>query len=155
MLITIGQYANLRMRKRISSLKQLIILVEGINSQISYSRRNISEIIEDLSFGEGTKLKTICELINNKSIDFSENWRNSFMEYSSNDCLNEDDKKILLSFGKVLGVTDLQGQNSNCLLHKTMLEKQLKNAEDKLKEKSQINTALSSFLALASVIIFY
>ncbi len=77
------------------------------------------------------------------------------MRYYSDDSLDKEDAKILLSFGNSLGVTDVEGQENNCRLHILMLEKQLKTAEENLREKSKINTALSSFLAFASIIIFY
>ena len=97
----------------------------------------------------------ICELSGDKSGDFLGAWRNAVSRFYSEDCLNKEDAKILLSFGNSLGVTDVEGQENNCRLHISMIEKQLKYAEDNLKEKSKINTALSSFLALASFIIFY
>ena len=101
------------------------------------------------------KLKMICELSKDKSGDFLCAWRNSVKSFYSDDCLDKEDAKILLSFGNSLGVTDVEGQKNNCRLHISMIEKQLKTAEENLKEKSKINTALSSFLALASIIIFY
>ncbi len=142
------------MKKRISSLQQFIIFIEGINSQISFSKRNIEEIIYDLSCIGETKLKTICELSKNDNPDFSGKWRESVEKFSADDCLKGEDGKILLSFGKSLGVTDLQGQSSNCRLHIAMLEKQLVKAQQEFDEKSKTNSALSLFLALAVIIIF-
>lgn len=150
-----GQYINKRMRKRISSLKILLVFIENINSQISFSKKTIQEIIQSVSSKEEMKLKMICELSGDKSGDFLGAWRNAVSRFYSEDCLNKEDAKILLSFGNSLGVTDVEGQENNCRLHISMIEKQLKYAEDNLKEKSKINTALSSFLALASFIIFY
>ncbi len=152
--VLIGQYANIRMKRRIVSLKELIVLVENIDSHISYSKRTIQEIIKEFASSEDTKLKTISELIKSENDNFSDNWKNSVSRFCCEDCLNKEDEKILLSFGKILGVTDIRGQNSNCRLHKVMLEKQLKDAEEKLREKSRVNTAVSFFLALSVVIIF-
>lgn len=143
------------MRKRISSLNQLIVLIENVDSQISFSKKTIQEIIENISLKEEMKLKMICELSRDESGDFLSAWRNSVKSFYSDDCLDKEDAKILLSFGNSLGVTDVEGQKNNCRLHISMIEKQLKTAEENLKEKSKINTALSSFLALASIIIFY
>ncbi len=154
-MILTGQYANKSMKKRVLSLKQLIVFVENVNSQISFSKKTIQEIIRELSCSGEMKLKTITELAKKKDGDFSENWRNSVRDFSTDDCLNNEDVKILTSFGNSLGVTDLDGQINNCRLHINMLEKQLKDAEEKLKEKSKVNTAMSMFLAMASVIIFY
>lgn len=143
------------MRKRIVSLKQLLVFIENINSQISFSKKTIQEIIESISLKEEMKLKMICELSKDESGDFLSAWRNTVMRYYSDDSLEKEDAEILLSFGNNLGVTDVEGQENNCRLHISMIEKQLKTAEENLKEKSRINTALSSFLALASIIIFY
>lgn len=153
-LVLIGQYANVRMKRRIVSLRELIILVENIDSHISYSKSTIQEIIEDLTSSADIKLKFLKELIKYESGNFSDNWRNSVRMFHGDDCLNKEDEKILLSFGNTLGVTDIKGQNSNCRLHRTMFEKQLNDAEEKLKEKSRVNTAVSFFLALSVVIIF-
>lgn len=150
-----GQLANRRMKKRVSSLEELIIFIDGINSQISFSKRSITDIINDLSgFGE-IKLKTICELSRSENPDFSEKWKNSIQRFSFDDCLKVEDEKILLSFGRSLGVTDLQGQSNNCRLHISMLEKQLEKARKELEEKSKTNWAISLFMALAVIIIFY
>ena len=149
-----GQYVNIRMRRRIVSLRELIILVENINSHISFSKSTVREIIEDFTSSADTKLKFLKELIKHESGNFSDNWHDSVRRFYSDDCLNDEDEKILLSFGKTLGVTDIKGQNSNCRLHRTMLEKQLNDAEEKLREKSRVNTAVSFFLALSVVIIF-
>ncbi len=143
------------MKKRIASLEALIILIEGINSQISFSKRNITDIINDLSYSGDIKLKTICELSNSKNPDFSEKWKNSVETFSPDDCLKKEDENILLSFGRSLGTTDLQGQSNNCRLHISMLEKQLQKAQSDFDRRSKTNTAMSFFMALAVIIIFY
>lgn len=154
-LLLSGQLVNRRMKKRVSSLEELIIFIEGINSQISFSKRSITDIITELSCFGGIKLKTICDLSDSENPDFSEKWKNSVEKFSSDDCLKKEDEKILLSFGRSLGVTDLQGQSNNCRLHISMLEKQLEKARKELEEKSKTNSALSLFMALAVIIIFY
>lgn len=154
-LLMLGQLANGRMKKRVTALEELIIFIEGINSQISFSKRNIEEIISDLSCGSERKLKTICELSESNNPDFSEKWRESVERFYFDDCLKKEDEKILLSFGKSLGVTDLQGQKNNCALHISMLEKQLEKAQTELTSKTKTNTAMSLFIALAVIIIFY
>ncbi len=151
----IGQFANLKIKKRVSALKDLVFLVENINSQIMFSKKNISEIISDLVCDHSIKLKIISELEKNCDNNFSENWHKSVTTFAKQDCLKSEDEKILLSFGKSLGVTDLQGQSNNCNLHIDMLKKQLNKAEEKMTEKTRINTAISSFMAVAAVIIFY
>ena len=149
-----GQYANIRMKRRIVSLRELIILVENIDSHISYSKSTIQEIIGDFTFSDDNDLKFLKELIKHENGNFSANWHDSVSKFRGDDCLNKEDEKILLSFGKTLGVTDIKGQNNNCRLHRSMLERQLHDAEAKLKEKTKVNTAVSFFLALSVVIIF-
>lgn len=155
MFILAGQLVNKRIKKRVASLEEMILFIEGINSQISFSRNNIETIINDLSSVGDMKLKTICELSKNNNSDFSEKWRDAVEKYYREDCLKTEDKKILISFGKSLGVTDLQGQSSNCRLHLSMLEKQLAKAQKEVEEKLKTNSALSLFMALAVVIILY
>lgn len=153
--ILTGQYLNFRMRKRISSLNDYIFLIEGINSQISFSQKNIREIINELTSSENIRLRAMNELKQKNDMDFSVSWKEAITVFGNNDCLNKEDEKILLSFGSALGLTDLQGQSNNCRLHIGMLTKQLHSAEEKLKEKSKITTALSVFSAVVAVIIFY
>lgn len=153
-LIT-GQYVNQRMKKRVNSLNSLIILIETINSQISFSKKNIMQIIDESVSIEGKELRLIRELSKMRDVDFVENWKKSVELFGKFDCLSNDDKKILCSFGNELGVTDLQGQNNNCRLHIDLLKKQLNSATKAVVEKSRMNTAVSLFLASVSVIIFY
>ncbi len=150
-----GQHANFTLKKRISSLKQLVVLIEGLNSQISFTKKPVSEIISSMTCSGDVKLKTMCEFSKMSHENFFENWKKAIEKYYIFDCLSDEDSRILLSFGKNLGITDLDGQKNNCRLHLTMLEKQLSNAEKNLNEKAKINTALSAFFALAVMIIFY
>ncbi len=142
------------MKKRVASLEEIIVFIEGINSQISFSKRNIQDIIDNLSSSAERKLKIISALSENANPDFTEKWKTSVETFSSDDCLKKEDAKILVSFGKSLGVTDLQGQSNNCRLHISMLEKQLEKARKEIDEKSKTNSALSLFLAIAVIIIF-
>lgn len=153
-LILSGQYVNFRMKKRISSLNQCIVFIENINTQISYSKKNIFGIISELSYSDNMKLKTVYELKSHPNSDLNESWKNVFSEYGKQDYLTRDDIEILLSFGEILGITDLHGQSNNCRLHIEMLKKQLQSAEKDFADKSKINTALSSLLAAATIIIF-
>lgn len=154
-LVLIGQYANLRLKKRIASLKEYILLIESINSQISFSKKSISQIISDFIDKSNVNLKTLCELKEDMNINFHECWENAIEKYAGFDALNNEDKNILLSFGKNLGTTDLNGQINNSKLHVLMLEKQLKTAEENLSGKLKINTALSTVSALGLIIILY
>ncbi len=154
-VLLIGQYLNSKIKKRIISLKHFILLLENINSQISFSKKNIDEIIHDFEYSSDVKMKTMCELNSNLNGNFHENWKCSIEKYAQQDCLSKEDINILLSFGKNLGTTDLQGQINNVKLHIGMLEKELKNAEDNLSGKLKINTALSTASALLLIIILY
>ncbi len=150
-----GQYRNSRLKKRVLSLKRFIILIEGIDSQIIFSKRKILQIIDELISEDETHLKTMSALVEMGEGNFSENWQKAINENAKYDALNGEDKKIILSFGKSLGVTDIDGQNKNCCIHIEMLKKQLISAETDVKEKLKINTAVSSFFAVAFFIIFY
>ena len=150
-----GSYLNTKLKKRVLSLKRFILLIEGIDSQMIFSKRKILQIIDELTCREENQLKTMKSLVEMGDGDFSENWQKAVEENGSDDALNEEDKRIVLSFGKGLGVTDLDGQNKNCRMHIELLNKQLLIAEKDAKEKLKINTAVSSFLAVAFFIIFY
>lgn len=154
-IILIGQYLNLKMKNRVLSLKQYILLIEGIDSQILFSKRKILQIIDELINKDETKLKAMSALVEMEDEDFAKNWKKAIIENSKHDALNKEDEKIILSFGKNLGVTDLDGQNKNCRIHIDLLKKQLVSAECDVKEKLKINTAISSFFAVAFFIIFY
>lgn len=142
------------MKKRVVSLEEFIVFIESINSQISFSRRNIQEIIDDLSFSQERKLKIISALSETADPDFTEKWKKSVVMNYTDDCLKKEDANVLISFGRSLGVTDLQGQSNNCRLHISMLEKQLEKARKEIEGKSKTNSALSVFMAVAVIIIF-
>lgn len=154
-IVISGQFVNKRMKKRIASLEAFLILIEGINSQISFSKRNITDIIDDLAYSGDVKLKIISGLLHSENPDFGDKWKKSVEDFSFDDCLKKEDEKILLSFGRSLGVTDLQGQSNNCRLHISMLEKQLEKAQNDFERKSKMNSAISFFAAFAVIIIFY
>ena len=144
-----GQYLNMKLKKRVLSLKRFILLIEGIDSQIIFSKRKILQIIEELISKDENYLKTMSALVVMDDGNFLENWQKAIDENSKCDAFNDEDKKIIMSFGKSLGVTDLDGQNKNCRIHIELLKKQLLSAETDVKEKLKINTAVSSFFAVA------
>lgn len=153
--LTTGQYVNFRLKKRVDSLNNLIVLIENINSQITFSQKSIMNVINDSSSNNENELRIIKEFVKNQHLDLTDNWQNSVNSFGRYDCLNEEDRKILFSFGKELGTTDLQGQRNNCNLHIDLLKKQLESAAKTVREKSKMNTAVSFFLASVSVIILY
>ena len=77
--------------------------------------------------------KIFQKLATEKQYNIHENWEKVIKQEETN--LNEEDKKILIDMGKILGATDIDGQVSNIKIASNFIDKQIEKAE-KEKEKN-------------------
>ncbi|MCR4563765.1 MAG: stage III sporulation protein AB [Clostridiales bacterium] len=149
-----GTAIRSRMKKRIALLRKILILLDITESQISFVNTDIISLLTIL-----TNNKNLSELgfLNDcltgiqSNISFDEAWNNAVNSFKS--ALNEEDKSFLISFGSQLGKSDINGQKSNCELHKLQLECRIDDAREKYKKRGNLYFNLSVLTGVLIVIV--
>ena len=69
--------------------------------------------------------------------------------------LKNEDIELIKSLGTLLGKTDIEGQMSEIEQFKTMLETQIKIAEEEKNKNSKMYKSLGTIIGLAIVIVLF
>lgn len=112
---------------------------------LKISKSSSSEVI---SFFKDTALK-----VKSGNCNASEAWESAVKENIKKTSLNKEDEEILVSFGKMLGSSDVEGQIKNIRLTINQLEMQEQKAEESRKKNEKMYRSLGMLGGLALVII--
>lgn len=96
---------------------------------------------------------TINYLKNNESLNASEAWESAVRSNIKRTSLKKEDEEIIVSFGKMLGASDLEGQVKNIRLTLNQLKMQEQKAEESKKKNESMYRSLGILSGLAIVII--
>lgn len=97
--------------------------------------------------------KTAEYLVKNTNLNALEAWEMSVRNNIKNTALNKEDEEILLSFGKMLGNSDRDGQVNNIRLTLAQLKLQEQKAEENRKKNEMMYKRLGILGGIAIVII--
>ncbi|HEY8348579.1 MAG TPA: stage III sporulation protein SpoIIIAB [Clostridiales bacterium] len=143
--------------KRPQQLRSLQNLLQMFENQISYSSDVLAEAFERISRAGGETgifFRTTVDLLKNGSAaNASEAWEKAVKKCIGRTALKREDEQILLSFGKSLGSTDLEGQIKNIRLALGQLALQVEKAEENRKKNESMYKSLGILGGLALVII--
>lgn len=135
-----GSYFTSRDRLRVRTIEELLLMIQIISTEIKFSRAPLDSIIIRLNrrnnFLHLDFIEECVSFLKDKS--FPEAWKLSVRKSS----LHNSDKQLLLSLGDNLGTSDVEGQLSNCELHRELLENNLKNAREKCVRFGKLYTSL-------------
>jgi len=143
--------------KRPQQLRELQGLLQMLENQMTYLSDVLVEAFERISRvgGEtGVFFKTAADILKNKSAEnacFA--WEQAVNRCIRMTALNREDEQILLSFGKSLGNTDLEGQIKNIRLTLGQLAIQEKKAEEDRKKNENMYRSLGLIGGAAIVIV--
>lgn len=129
---------NVKAGKYVNRVKELVTIKTLLNifeNKIKFTQSTLKEIFECIaeSCSEKNIQKIFQKLATEKQYNIHENWEKVIKQEETN--LNEEDKKILIDMGKILGATDIDGQVSNIKIASNFIDKQIEKAE-KEKEKN-------------------
>lgn len=122
-----GNSFSLKLTHRCQSLFTLIEALTKIKTHISFGACEIRQVVSEsfLSAKDFELLESddVCE-------DFNFWWNDSVKRLAPLAALNREDTKLMLRFGEMLGVTDIQGQLDNCDLYISLFSQRYKCAKD-------------------------
>lgn len=131
----LGHVISGDLKRRPQQLRELQGLLQMFENEISYLSNILSDAFEKIHkassspIGEFFKI-TAQNLKNGSGLNASIAWEIAVKENIKSTALNSEDKGILISFGKMLGSTDLQGQLKNIRLTINQLKLQEEKAEE-------------------------
>ena len=152
--ILVGLYIRSVFKKRVESLEQTVNMIDLIESQLSYINTDVYVLLELLAHHRGlNQLSFLSDCLTRMSDgeDFDASWQESLQGFVSP--LNREDKDILCSFGYQLGKSDLQGQISNCKLHRERLSSQLLQARQSFSKYGNLSLRLPFLCGILLIII--
>lgn len=135
-----GNYFTRRDSERVKIIEEILLMIQIISSEIRYSKTALNVIVHKLSENRGLArlefLSRCRKMLESEA--FPQSWKTS-VEKSQ---VNYEERVLLLSFGAGLGTSDVEGQLSNCELHKALFENNLQNAREQSNRFGKLYTSL-------------
>ena len=149
---------NSQASKYINRLKELISIKSALNifeNKIKFTQSPLEEIFKNIAENCSEKnIKNIFEQLVidiNKNINLHKSWLDTINSKETN--LNDEDKKILIDMGKILGSTDVDGQVSNIKITSSFIDRQIEKAEQEKEKNVKMFRTLGIVSGLTIIII--
>lgn len=145
--------------RRPNELRLLQAMLQMLENEIAFMSNYLSVAFQNIS--ESIK-NPVSEIFSNTVVNLkeynmnaSEAWTLAVEEMKSKISLNREDKEILISFGKMLGNSDSEGQIKNIRLTLNQLKLQEQKAEESKKKNETMYRTLGILGGIALVIILF
>ena len=145
--------------KRPRALRELQSMLQMLENEISYLSNLLSEafnrIYDSSNFDTAILFREAAKYLGTDGYTADLAWEKAIEENFGKLSLNFEDKTILLSFGKMLGNSDLEGQLNNIRLISSQLKLQEQKAEEMKRKNEKMYRSLGVLSGLAIAIIFF
>lgn len=154
----IGFIYSRDLSRRPHDLRMLQSMLQMLENEIVYLSDVLPDAFERISRINNAEVAVFFEkaaqnLRKEKCIDAASAWGNAVKENIYKTALNEEDEKILLLFGKLLGSTDIDGQIKNIRLTVQQLGQQEQKAEEFKKKNETLYRNLGILGGIAIILI--
>ncbi len=154
----IGLIYSINLSKRPLELLTLCGMMEMLETQLKYFSSILSDAFYEISKSTDSTVSIFfCDaskiMKNDGNIPAAVAWRESVEKNIKLTSLNKEDMNVLISFGKSLGNTDLEGQIKNIKFIVEQLKIQWSKAESSRKKDEKLYKNLGFLGGLAIVII--
>jgi stage III sporulation protein AB len=154
----LGYYLSADCKKRPVQLRELQSMLAMLENQICFLSDVLAEAFERVCRSTksevGVFFSTAAEKLKTSAgITAFEAWEQAVRDNIGKTALNGDDGEILISFGKMLGNSDTEGQIRNIRLAVSQLKLQEQAAEEKREKHEGMFRSLGILFGLALVII--
>lgn len=138
---------------RLEELEEIKTDLNILKTKIKFTYEPLPQVFSE--FGEENRgnISNIFKSATKKmeKVNAEEAWEEAVEESNTN--LNNEDKKVLKSFSKMLGKTDIDGQISQIEVTESFLETQIRHAEEEKQKNEKLYSRLGTTIGLAIVII--
>jgi stage III sporulation protein AB len=144
--------------KRPQQLRELQVLLQMFENRINYLSDVLTEAFEKVYRSTSNEVGiffrcTVLKLKQDRNITASVAWEEAVKENIKKTALNMEDEEILISFGKILGSSDLEGQIKNIKLTLNQLKIQEQKAEEHKNKNESMYKSLGILGGIAIVIV--
>ena len=154
----LGYILSTDCRKRPQQLRELQSMLQMFENQISYLSDVITEAF--IRIGKVCRSETgifftvTAEMLNeSRNLTASQAWEYAVTQNIKRTALNREDEEILITFGKMLGCTDIDGQLKNIRLALEQLKQQEAKAEASRNKNEKMYRSLGVLGGIAVVIV--
>ncbi len=149
----IGQIYSKKYINRVKELESIKQILNELKTKIKFTYKPLQDIFYEIASNYHDNIGKIFESISNnmKDIDLKEAWEKEIKE--SDNSLSKEDIEILLSIGKVLGTTDVEGQVNQIILAEELIENKIKEAEIEKAKNAKLYRVLGTSAGLTLAII--
>ncbi len=144
--------------RRPTDLRRLQVLLQMLDNEISYLSNLLTDSFRKISGSSQGGIydffrDTADKLEKDIGLSACEAWEMTVKNNIYKTGLNKEDEEILLSFGKMLGSSDIDGQINNIKITANRLKLQESKAEEKRAKNEKMYKSLGALGGLAIVII--
>lgn len=144
--------------KRPQELRALQALLQMLENEISFLSNVLTESFERIYKNSKSEIScffnsTVTYLHQDDSLSASQAWEMAVRDNMGKTALNKEDENVLISFGRLLGSSDLDGQVKNIRLTINQLKLQEQKAEEARRKSESMYKSLGILGGLAVVII--
>lgn len=154
----IGYTVSGNYSKRPVQLKILQSLIQMLENEIRYMSSIITDAFRKIARSSNNVttsffITTLEYLESERYTNIGEAWENAIKENIGRTALNKEDAEILISFGKMLGNSDVQGQIKNIVYTLQQLNLQQHKAEEAKKKYDTMYKTLGILGGTVAVIL--
>lgn len=131
----IGIYKSKEYEDRVKQLSKFQSALVMFKSKLEFTYEPIKNIFGDISKVIYNKKDNIFEKVISSEKDIYISWKEAIQEETN---FTKEDKEIIKMIGKLLGKTDLEGQVNEINLGLSLVEKQIKLAEEEKRKNFKL-----------------
>ena len=149
-----GFVISRKLSMRLRFLQQYLQFVSYIETEIRYSQRILSEIINEYKNESEFQffLTEIKENLKSRA-SFSKAWTDSVHKIPNSYGLLRQEKELISEFGQELGSTDIDGQIALCNLNRSLINSILDAAKEEKTKKSKLYFMLGTSFGICIAVI--
>ncbi|HHV28596.1 stage III sporulation protein SpoIIIAB [Acetivibrio mesophilus] len=156
----LGYMYSRRCSKRPGELRTLQGFLQIFENEISFMSNVLKDAFLKIYMYDDSGVSaffkgTVDALENEAGLNASEAWTKAVKENIKNTSLNSEDEEIIISFGKMLGSSDVEGQIKNIRLTINQLKLQEQKAEELRIKNEAMYRNLGILGGLAIIIILF
>lgn len=147
---------SIKISNRVHLLEALILFLEQMKTGIRYNSAQISRLVISISSREEFRALTFlseCSENLDRKIAFPKAWKQGVETAFKTGDIGEQEKDILISFGQGLGISDIEGQLSNCDVYIELISNMLLKARHEKESKGRLYTTLGLLSGLGTAIL--
>lgn len=152
---SIGILMSRKSVNRVIELKELKKTLNIIKSKMKFTYEPLGEIFYDVSNNSEGIISNIYNDASNmlKTMNTKEAWNKAIKKNEHKLNINTEDTNTILSLGKTLGTTDIDGQVSELDLTLSFIDTQIAKAEEEKNKNEKLYKSMGSIIGLAIVIL--